>query len=129
MPLTKLLLDECHRIGLHQVTSKMNIIKGLFFLEYDFIEILSICLFYSILSGDEGDLFNAFMALSDYQIVNESERMTILNILLHSIKHDWTTRILNYVTTYFNADITTEDKRLTFYSSFFAFPKHSGKSE
>ncbi|EUD06339.1 hypothetical protein [Providencia alcalifaciens] len=128
MPLTKLLLDECHRMGLHQVTSKMNIIKALFFLEYDFIEILSICLFYSILSGDEGDLFNAFMALSDYQVVNESERMTILNISLHSIKHDWTTRILNYVTTYFNADITTEDKRLTFYSSFFAFPKHGDKS-
>ncbi|EMX6282453.1 hypothetical protein AAHD08_000487 [Providencia rettgeri] len=123
MPFTKLLRDECHRIGLPHVANKMHLIQKIFVFDYDFIEISSICLFYSLLSGDEGDLLKALLVLSDYQIVNTLDRTTFQQVSLSRIKDDWIQRILSYVSIYFDTEITTETQRLAFYASFFSFPK------
>ncbi|WP_140182444.1 hypothetical protein [Providencia stuartii] len=126
--LSQLLCDECRRLGLKQISIKFNALKKLFLLDGYFCEIIAICLFYALLSGDEDKLIESLLNYSDTQIIQakSNDGESILQYEYNDmvqLQIIWQEKIEDFVSAIFGVNIRDEKNKKVFYLSFFTKPK------
>ncbi|EMA4780949.1 hypothetical protein U3C50_000640 [Providencia rettgeri] len=130
--LSQLLCDECHRLGLKNISAKFNTLKQLFSLDNYFCEVIAICLFYALLSGDEDKLIESLLNYSDTQMIQtkSNDGESILQYEYNDmvqLQIIWQQKIEDFVSAIFDVDIRDEKNKEAFYFSFFTTPKGDNK--
>jgi len=122
LPFFTLLQEELLRLGMSNIVNRLKKMNEVFALEALDLEIIALCLFYCLLTGDKPGLIREvelFSLIKDY---------TIGKKILRSEKHPdlirkrWEKKIIRFVSRYFHCDITTKTKMTAFYNSFFTLP-------